>query len=371
MRIAYLCADDGIPLGGRKGASVHLRSLSSALARRGHQLLLACRRTDGEDATVAGVDVARLPAGDEQMAWLRGALREFRADALLERYSLSTGPAPAVAAKLGIPYVLELNAPLVAEAIRHRGLRDPDGRLAERERNLIATAGRIIGVSSALAEHAVACGAAATQVTVIPNGVDVAAFRNRDGRPVRERYGLSGVVIGFAGSLKPWHGVRALVEATARMTAPVSLLIVGDGPEREAIREASRRLAPGQRAELTGAVAHDRVPDFLAAMDIGAAPFEPQPGFYFSPLKIAEYLAAGLPIVGTSQGDLPSMVGEAGVLVAPGNVSELSNAIDGLVREPSARARMSQAARRLAERMSWEHVAEKVEAVLAGEPVPA
>jgi len=106
MRIAYVCADDGIPLGGRKGASVHLRSLSAALARRGHQLLLACRRTDGDDATVAGVDVARLPAGDEQMPWLRGTLRKFQADALLERYSLSTGPALAVAMKLGIPYAV-------------------------------------------------------------------------------------------------------------------------------------------------------------------------------------------------------------------------------------------------------------------------
>jgi len=259
----------------------------------------------------------------------------------------------------------------VAEAIRHRGLTDPGGRLAARERNLIASAGRIIAVSTALAEYAVACGAPATPIVVIPNGVDLAAFRNRDGRTVRERYGLSGVVIGFAGSLKPWHGVRALVDATARVTAPVSLLIVGDGPEREAIREAGGHLAPRRRAVLTGAVAHDRVPDFLAAMDIGAAPFGPQAGFYFSPLKIAEYLAAGLPVVGTSQGDLPSMVGDAGVLVAPGDVSELSRALDRLVRDPSARARMSQAARRQAELMSWERVAEKVEAVLVGEQVPA
>jgi len=369
MRIAYLCADRGIPLGGRKGASVHVRSVAAGLARRGHRVLLACRRTDGDDASVAGVDVERLPAEDEQMAWLFAVLREFPADSLLERYSLSTGPALAVARQLGIPYVLELNAPLVAEATRHRGLTDPGGRLAERERHLIASADRVIAVSSALAEYAAACGAPATRIVVIRNGVDVAAFRNPDGRIVRERYGLSDVVIGFAGSLKPWHGVRALVEAAARVPAPVSLLIVGDGPEREAIREAARHLAPGQRAVLTGAVAHDRVPDFLAAMDIGAAPFEPQPGFYFSPLKIAEYLAAGLPVVCTSQGDLPAMVGDAGVLVTPGDSTELTRALTRLVSDRPTRARMSQAARRQAEQMSWERVAERVEAALAGEQV--
>jgi glycosyltransferase involved in cell wall biosynthesis len=371
MRIAYLCADRGIPLGGRKGASVHVRSLSASLARRGHQVLLTCRRIDGDDATVAGVDVARLPAEDKQMAWLRAVLREFPADTLLERYSLSTGPALAVARQLGIPYVLELNAPLVAEAIRHRGLKDPRGRLAERERHLIASADRVVAVSSALAEYAVACGAPATRIAVIHNGVDVAVFGNSDGRMVRERYGLSDVVIGFAGSLKPWHGVRSLVEATARVSAPVSLLIVGDGPEREAIRWAARHLAPGQRAVLTGEVAHDQVPDFLAAMDIGAAPFEPEPGFYFSPLKIAEYLAAGLPVVCTSQGDLPTIVGDAGMLVTPGDSIELIRALERLVRDRPTRARMSHAARRQAEQMSWERVAERVEAALAGEPVPA
>jgi glycosyltransferase involved in cell wall biosynthesis len=371
MRIAYVCADNGIPLGGRKGASVHLRSLSAGMVWRGHQVLLACRRTDGDDAAVAGIDIERLPAEDQQMAWLHAMLREFQADTLLERYSLSTGPALAVARKLGFPYVLELNAPLVAEAIRHRGLTDPDGRLAERERHLIASADRVIAVSSALAEYAAACGAPAARIVVIHNGVDLAAFRNADGRQVRERYGLCGVVIGFAGSLKPWHGVRALVEATARVSAPVSLLIVGDGPEREAIREAARQLAPGQRAVLTGAVAHDLIPDFLAAMDIGVAPFEPQPGFYFSPVKIAEYLAAGLPIVCTSQGDLPAMVGDAGVLVTPGDSRELTRALERLVGDRPSRARMSRAAHRQAKHMSWEHVAEKVEAALAGEQVPA
>ena len=371
MRIAYLCTDRGIPLGGRKGASVHVRSVSVGLAGRGHQVLLACRRTDGDDAGVPGVDVARLPAEDEQTVWLRAVLREFAADTVLERYSLSTGPAIAVARELGIPYVLELNAPLVAEAIRHRGLADPGGLLAERERDLIASAGRVIAVSSALADYALACGAPAAGIVVIRNGVDLALFRNVDSREVREHYGLCGVVIGFAGSLKPWHGIRALVEATARVTAPVSLLIVGDGPERKAICEAARHLAPGQRAVLTGAVAHDRVPDFLASMDIGAAPFEPQPGFYFSPLKIAEYLAAGLPVVSTSQGDIPAMVGDAGVLVPPGDSSELSSGLERLVHDRSTRERMSQAARRRAEQMSWERVAERVEAALAGEAIPA
>ena len=371
MKITYLCADRGIPLGGRKGASVHLRSVSAGLARRGHKILLACRRIDGDDAIVPGVDVARLPDEDQQTAWLKRVLGEFPAEILLERYSLATGPGLAMARKVGIPYVLELNAPLVAEAIRHRGLEDPGGRLAQRERQLIASADGVIAVSSALAEYALSCGAPPGRVVVIHNGVDLAAFRNADGRTVREQYELSGVVIGFVGSLKAWHGVRALVEAMAELSAPVSLLIVGDGPEREAIREAARHLAPGQRAVLAGAVAHDRMPDFLAAMDIAAAPFEPEPGFYFSPIKIAEYLAAGLPVVCSAQGDLPAMVGDAGVLVTPGDTAELTRALERLVRDRTTRAQMSRAARRLAEHMSWERVAERVEAALTGEQVPA
>src|ERR671923_2252098 len=114
MRIAYLCADPGIPVRGHKGASVHLRSLATALRRRGHDVMLAASAIDGQNALPEGVAVARIPAdGGEAIVWLTSHLRGWRPDVVLERYSLNSGAGSEVAHALEIPFILEVNAPLV------------------------------------------------------------------------------------------------------------------------------------------------------------------------------------------------------------------------------------------------------------------
>ena len=72
MRIVYVCADRGIPLLGDKGASVHLRSLSAALAKRGNEVCLACHNLTGQNPTPVGVKVALLPDNTTTLAgcWL-------------------------------------------------------------------------------------------------------------------------------------------------------------------------------------------------------------------------------------------------------------------------------------------------------------
>jgi glycosyltransferase involved in cell wall biosynthesis len=365
MRIAYVCGDRGIPLLGNKGASVHLRSLAAALARRGNDVTLACARLDGPNPPPGGVRVESLPAdGGRQAEWLTRLLEATRTEVVLERYSLSSGPALEAARHCGVRFVLEVNAPLVEEATRYRGLEQPQP-WRDRERRLLAAADGIVAVSPAIRSHAIASGAAPETVTIVPNGADLELFRSATGQQVRQQLGLGGaVVVGFAGSLKPWHGVIDLVNAFATLAGDPRLLIVGDGPERAAIEGELIRLGLKERVVMTGAVPHATIPSYLAAMDIGVAPYREQPDFYFSPLKVAEYLAAGLPVVATAQGDLPNIVGEAGMLFAPGSVEALRAALVRLIDDPNLRARMAQAARRRAADLTWDGVAERVEGVL-------
>lgn len=358
MKLAYVCADRGISLQGTKGASAHLRNLTTALVHTGHEVTVLCARLDGPNPPPAGARILELPpaAGPD---WHATTFSTAGVEAVLERYSLDGGAARPAAQRLRLPYALEVNAPLVEEAARFRGLTELE-TWRRREREQIAGAGRVIAVSDAVRRHAIACGATPERVTVVPNGVDLDRFAGEVANPRRE-LGLDGSkVVGFAGSLKPWHGVARLLEAAQQLPSDYALLVVGEGPELEALRGAA-----GERVIFTGAVPEAEVPRYLAAMDIAVAPYEPLEDFYFSPLKIAEYLAAGLPVVATAQGDVPELVGEAGLLVPPGDTAALAGAIRRLGDDAELRRRCGLAARRLAAGRSWEAVAERVAGVLA------
>jgi glycosyltransferase involved in cell wall biosynthesis len=372
MRIAYLCADPGIPVRGCKGASVHLRSLAAALHRRGHDVLLAATTIEGDEPAPRGVVMEPLPSDEaEATAWLTTGLRDWRADVVLERYSLKSGAGVDVAHRLGLNFVLEVNAPLVDEAARYRGLTDVQTWLV-REKALLLASDQVVAVSNGVRDHVLLSGVPRSRVVVIRNGVDLDLFAAGRGNAVRRRYGLrSKAVIGFAGSLKAWHGVRTLVLALAGLPENVHLLVVGDGPQREEIEALATALHVIPRLRMAGAVAHERMPDYLASMDIAVAPYEPQPSFYFSPLKVMEYMAAGLPVVASNQGDLAEIIGDAGVLVPPGDEPALRDALNRLVRSEPRRRELSLRARRRAQAMSWDGVAQEVERVLLPKAIAA
>lgn len=364
MRVLYLCADRGIASGGSKGASAHLRNLGAALVRRGHDVLLACRRTDGGNPLDPGIELRRLPSEEAEHAdWLEGAIRDWGAEVVLERYSLSSGPAGVACRATGLPLVLEVNAPLVDEAARHRGLADVDA-WREWEREVLGAADALVAVSRAVAEHAIASGVASDRVVVVPNGVDLERFRGVSGEAVRTRLGLgSAPVVGFCGSLKPWHGVDDLVVAAARLPAEVRLLVVGDGPERQALEALAAGLGLAGRAVFTGAVPEAAVSEHLAAFDVAVAPYAPMTGFYFSPLKVVEYLAAGRAAVASAQGELLDL-GDALVTVPAGDVAALTAALRRLLTDAEARRLLELRAAAAASTRSWLGVVERLEPIL-------
>ena len=151
-----------------------------------------------------------------------------------------------------------------------------------------------------------------------------------EGRAVRTRLGLGDVgdafVLGWVGSFRPFHALHRLVEVAAGLEG-VTLLLVGDGPERPAVEARAREL--GVRAVFTGTVPHLDLPRYLAAMD-AAAVIAPDHGeFHYSPLKLAEYLAAGLPVVAPDVETVSSRLvhEEHALLVLPADRSALRAAI--------------------------------------------
>ena len=353
-RVAYVCADPGVPVFGHKGCSIHVQEMIRALEREGAtvELFAACRGGEAPD-DLAHVPVRELamPGALEPPVRERALLRacelaadEFeaagRVDLLYERYSLWSCATLERARALRAPSVLEINAPLPEEQRRHRQLVDVAS--AERvARRALRAASVNVAVSDSVA-HWARARAGGRPVVTIPNGVDVDRFDT-----ATEQRSPDVFTIGFVGSLRPWHGVMVLVEAFRRLALDdpaYRLVIAGDGPELDKARAALDTSGLSGRATLPGAVPHADVPRIVASFDVATAPYTAEQR-YFSPLKVIEYLAAARPVVASATGfDDPIVVdGVTALLVDAGDAQDLASAVarPGPRRSRCPRARPS------------------------------
>jgi glycosyltransferase involved in cell wall biosynthesis len=372
MRLAYVCADPGVPVYGSKGASVHVQEVVRALRQQGASVTLFAARVGGEApadlADVRLVALPKLPKGDvaqrERDALAANAdlrarlLHEGPFDAVYERYSLWSYAGMETARQLGAPGLLEVNAPLIEEQRQHRDLVHPDEAQAVAQR-AFGAATALLPVSSGVADYLKSFPGIARKLHVTPNGVDPTRFLPH--RPDPETF-----TVGFVGTLKPWHGVCTLLEAFAtleRRLPSARLLIVGSGPEQARLEAEATRLGLADAVSFTGAVAPARVPELLARMDVATAPYPALEGFYFSPLKVYEYMAASVPVVASGIGQLESLIedGVNGLLCAPGSAVHLSAALTILAENPPLRRSLSEAGRDTILRShTWHKVAERI-----------
>ena len=374
MKIAYVCADPGVPVFGCKGCSLHVQEMLRALRNKGASVHLLATRTGGNaPADLADLPVQALPAyaGEDEAAreraqWaanagLTSAVRSLsHLDLVYERYSLWSHAGLEVAREAGIATVLEVNAPLIEEQQQFRQLHDPVAALAS-ARRAFSAADVLVAVSDGVAAYLQGFPEARGRVHVIANGVDTERFVSQP-----TLIGTRPFTIGFVGTLKPWHGVDVLLRAFARFhadNAESRLLIVGHGPERERLDSLVVELDVAHAVEFTGAVTPSLVPSMLARMDVGVAPYPESADFYFSPLKVYEYMAAGLVVVASRIGQLEGLIrdGEDGVLCPPGDAEALAASFVQVSSNPDwARALGDRARHKMQSAHTWSAVAHKV-----------
>lgn len=354
MHIAYVCLDPGIPVFGTKGASVHIQEVVREYRRRGHDVTVyATRRGSDVPDNLAELRIVDVPitTRDEEereraqqaaSASVSDMVRAGGYDLVYERYSLFS----TVIAECGVPGILEVNAPLIDEQRTHRVLVDEqaaDAALQEQVQAALAT----ICVSDPVRDWVIAR-TEGTRVFTVPNGVNVHRITPQPESP-------GAPVVTFVGTLKPWHGVDVLLRARAQAHKDWKLRIIGDGPMRAELDDLARSL--GVDVDFRGAVAPDAIPQHMAGTAIGVAPYpamDTDSDQYFSPLKVYEYMAAGLPVVASRVGQLPEIMGESAYLVPPSDPEALAEALDALVANPVERARVGSDNRRQAEREhSW------------------
>jgi glycosyltransferase involved in cell wall biosynthesis len=365
MRILYSAIDQRVP--GTTGGSVHVEAVASGLAARGHEVhVLAGAGEGGFPAGAVRWHAVTPPFGARQLRLLRARTvrdlaRRLSPDVIIERYYNFGGESVRAAAGTGARLVLEVNAPIVDYPGSAKAAVDRAAvvRPMRRWREWQCRAADLIVTPTA---RIVPDWVPPDRVLEIEWGADVERFRPDASGPVPFSREAGEALAIFAGAFRSWHGAIDLVRAIRTLEAhgptPWKAILVGDGPERPRAME----LAAGSpRLVFTGALPHDRLPACLAAADVGVAPFDTNAHaplaleFYWSPLKIFEYMAAGLPVVAPDIPRIGRLVasGREGILYDRRAADALAGALGQLV-DPAVRRRLGAAARqRVVADFSW------------------
>lgn len=403
MRILYLCNDPGIDLAGKSGAAIHIRSFARAFTELGHEVVIVacglsgCKQTLEQELhamlwtaplspwnralaqvlRAANRTIGRTPRRNPDAVRLlhnftfflaaMGAAGQWNPDFIYERYSLWAVAGLRLAQKCSIPLVLEVNAPLAYEQQHYRaGVTCPP--LARWvERMIWRKAHLVIPVSESLHSQLRRAKVKPERIHVLPNAVNTRLFhRGLDGSLVRQRLKLEGrFVIGFVGTFKRWHGVDLLLAAFRelhRADPSIHLLLVGEGPLRPQFEKEVQDAGLTHSVTFAGALAHEDVPQYLAAMDAAVAPYPALDNFYFSPLKLFEYMAAGRAVIASRVGQVAEVVvdGVTGLLFEAGDLADLVRCIARLRDNPALGKELGQKASAACSERTWTHNAAKV-----------
>lgn len=180
---------------------------------------------------------------------------------------------------------------------------------------------------------------------LIPLGVDIGAFRRdpEGGREVRRELGWRDEgppIIGYLGRFASAKGIGVQMATLEKVHAPWRALFVGAGEMEGELRAWAAR--HGDRVRVCTAVKHDEVPRYLNAMNVLAAPSLTTPRWreQFGRMLI-EAFACGVPVVGSDSGEIPYVIGDAGLVVPEGDVDAWAVALGELLESPARRAELA------------------------------
>jgi glycosyltransferase involved in cell wall biosynthesis len=298
------------------------------------------------------------------------AVRRQKPDVIHAQWLIPGGLVGAIVSRLtGVPLVISVHGSDVFVAERHRIAR-PAARFALR------SACHLIACSGDLARRATQLGIPAYRVSVIPYGVDVERYRpdNSLAQKIRADLGVSQgqYVIMAMGRLVYKKGFSYLLKAMPGVLAQFPdtvLLIAGQGDLRTELELQADSLGIRQQVIFAGHVSWDQTSSYLATGDLLVLPsiLDQAGNVDGLPNVLLESMASGLAIVASKVAGVPDVIsdGENGLLVPEKDAEALTAAICTLLRDPSLRQRLGEAARATTlDHLSWTHVAKQVVAVL-------
>jgi glycosyltransferase involved in cell wall biosynthesis len=338
------------------GPASHAPEVAAFLRSRGHgvDVVVTADRPPPPQPYPVHWTSRRLPKGPRHLhsaALVARAAR--RADIV---YTTGMFARSALGARLARrPYVVKLTGDPAFERLRARG--SVGGTVEDFQHG---GAAHVYCPSAYLRSLVHEWGVDPAQTGVLPNPApQPPEFGDRD--ELRRRLALDGVALAFAGRLTAQKSLPLLLEAIADVDG-VSLAIAGEGPERDTVEAAARRLGLGDRVRLLGPLSRDRVLELFHAADGTVL----SSGWENFPHSVVESLAVGTPVVATAVGGVAEVVrdGENGLLVPAGDAAALADAIERFASDEELRRRLRAAAAPSVESYSAPAILGELEATL-------
>ena len=186
-----------------------------------------------------------------------------------------------------------------------------------------------------------------------------------DGKDIKKKYGINSPIVLYLGQLHGGQYAELLLRAVKIIVAKkpdTVFMIVGSGADLRRLKSLAKELRVDDKVIFTGAVEYSSVPKYLAVADIAVACFEDNDLTRSkSPLKIVEYMASGKAIIASNVGEVPTMLGDSGILTEPGNVYSLAKGIIKFLEDEKLRKECERKARKRAEKeYKWEVTADNL-----------
>lgn len=204
------------------------------------------------------------------------------------------------------------------------------------------------------------------KVVLTHAGVDVEEFKvNSNVSEVREKYGLGGKrVVVYVGEMSEWHGAEMLLDVAERLSEKLKFLMVGK-QLLELNKEAEKR-GVADKFVFVGFIPHKEVSKYISAGDVCVAPYKPNEeirkwGFYFSPIKIFEYMACGKAVVASDLDIIRDIILEnkCGLLAKP-DAEDFAAKVKILIDDARLRNRLGKNGKKAVLKYTWDKVADKI-----------
>jgi glycosyltransferase involved in cell wall biosynthesis len=377
-RVAYIRSDFWLKESSPNGAVAHTEGVVNSLVKQGYNVdvvstypmgfIKQCHsfQTCTPDGWTTGISELEEMEYNQQLFDFLKRMEE-KPDIVYQRYGRNNYAGLMYARYLGVPFVLEYNGSEIwmsknwMRPLRYESMTEGI------ESCVLTHADLVVGNAEAFREELLSRGVEKNRILIIPNGVDPDRFTpSISGMEIRKKLGIKNqeIVVSFVGSFGPWHGAEILAKTIPVVTSQnpnVKYLFVGDGGRLDAVKEIVSDCGVSDKVLFVGFVDRNIVSEFLGASDILVSPQVPNPDgtpFFGSPTKLFEYMSMGKAIIASDLDQIGSLLTsqENAILISPGSVSQLADAILALASDSVLRARLGSSARdAVVGNYSWDH----------------